>query len=130
MLLNQKKFYQDIAHYYEHDSYDGLKEYLESREKEMKQLVMPDPGCVVCGGGDVDEDGIAAVTKSWIQERNHAIAIITYEQARLFEQWEKWGESINKYKDAQKMMERNGMTNLSMYDASIESIKEIEGNKG
>ena len=129
MLLNQKKFYLDIANYYELDNYDGLRVYLENKEKEVKQSVMPDPGCVMCGGADVDQDGIAAVTKSWIQERNNAIAVIIYEQARLFEQWEKWEESESKYREAIQLMERSGMTNLSIYEASIDSIKSIEEEK-
>ena len=83
MLLDQKKFYQDIASYYELDNYEDLQVYLDHKEQEVKQSAMPDPGCVMCGGGDVDEDGIAAVTRNWIQERNHAIAVIIYEKASL-----------------------------------------------
>ena len=47
MLLDQKKFYQDIASYYELDNYEDLQVYLDHKEQEVKQSVMPDPGCVM-----------------------------------------------------------------------------------
>ena len=111
MLLDQKKFYQDFASYYELDNYEDLLVYLDHKEQEVKQSAMPDPGCVMCGGGDVDEDGIAAVTRNWIQERNHAIAVIIYEKARLLEKLEKWEECLAKYKEAVQMTARCKMTN-------------------
>ena len=129
MLLDQKKFYQDIASYYELDNYEDLQVYLDHKEQEVKQSAMPDPGGVMCGGGDVDEDGIAAVTRNWIQERNHAIAVIIYEKARLLEKLEKWEECLAKYKEAVQMMERCKMTNLSIYEPAVDSIRSIEEEK-
>lgn len=126
MLLNKKKFYQEIANYYERDNYKGAEVFLADKEKELKLAVMPDPGCFLCGNVDADEDGLAPVTKEWIKERNEAISIVNYEQGRIYQAMERWEESLRKYEDAKKLMERNNLTHENIYSALIENMKLVK----
>ena len=65
-------------------------------------------------------------TREWLINRNQSIAVVTYEQARLFQNQEKWEQSIKKYKDAKALMERNFMTELSIYEALLKNMELIQ----
>ncbi len=126
MLLNGKKFYKELEGYYQKENYEGVREYLEEQEKNLKCVVMPAAGlgCAACAG-DPDEEGLTNETREWIINRNQCIAIVTYEQGRLLQNQKKWTESIKKYEDAKALMERNYMTDLSIYDALKKNIQFI-----
>jgi hypothetical protein len=122
MLLNQKTFFQSVSKYYETKDYSGAEGFLADTEKELKIAVMPDPGCLMCGNVDVDEDGLAAVTKDWIRERNEAIAIVENEEGKLFETMGRQEESLKKYKDAKQLLERSSLTGKELYASLTESV--------
>jgi hypothetical protein len=126
MLLNQKSFFQSLTNYLESKDYSGAGKFLADTEKELKIAVMPDPGCLMCGNVDVDEDGIASVTKDWIRERNEAIAIVENEEGRLFETLGNTEESLKKYKDAKLLLERSNLTGKELYASLTESVGRIE----
>jgi hypothetical protein len=65
-------------------------------------------------------------TREWLINRNQSIAVVTYEQARLYQNQEKWAQSIKKYKDAKALMERNFMTELSIYEALLKNMELIQ----
>ena len=65
-------------------------------------------------------------TREWLINRNQSIAVVTYEQARLFQNREEWAQSIKMYKDAKALMERNFMTELSIYEALLKNMELIQ----
>lgn len=130
MLLDGKKFYKDLDNYYQKENYEGAGKYLEEKEKELKCMVMPSAGlgCAACADNQ-DEDGFTGEAKEWIIDRNQCIAIVTYEQGRLLQNQEKWAESMKKYEDAKALMERNFMTELSVYDALKKNVQLIQARE-
>lgn len=130
MLLNGKKFYKELEGYYQKENYEGAQKYLEEKEKELKCMVMPAAGlgCAACVN-DEDEDGLTREAREWLIDRNQCIAIVTYEQARVFQNQEKWAESMKKYENAKALMERNFMTELSVYEALQKNMQSIQEKK-
>ena len=65
-------------------------------------------------------------TREWLINRNQSIAVVTYEQARLFQNREEWAQSIKKYKDAKALMDRNFKTELSINQALLKNMELIQ----
>ena len=127
MFLNGKKFYMELQGYYQKENYEGAEKYLEEKSRELKCMVMPASGLGWASCPDTqDEDGLTKETREWLINRNQSIAVVTYEQARLFQNREEWAQSIKKYKDAKALMERNFMTELSIYEALLKNMELIQ----
>ena len=127
---NGKKFYKELEGYYQKENYEGAERYLEKQEKELKCMVMPASGLGWAACEDTqDEDGLTKETREWLINRNQCIAVVTYEQGRIFQNQGKWEESIKKYKSAKALMERNFMTDLSMYEALQKNLQDIQEKK-
>lgn len=60
------------------------------------------------------------------QELRQSIAVVMYEQGRLFQYLERWGESLAKYEEAKEIMEKNDMTDRSVYEALLENVKLVK----
>lgn len=130
MLLDGKKFYKDLEGYYQRENYEGAAAYLAEKAQELKCMVMPAAGlgCAACVN-DEDEDGFSTETREWVINRNQSIAVVTYEQGRLLQNQEKWAESMEKYNTAKGLMERNFMTELSIYDALKKNMECIRARE-